>query len=54
MGSPLPLVPPWYHAGAPLLVIIKLKKVKFQHVPFTYIHPTNTQTDTQMHKHVYQ
>ena len=31
-----------------LLVIIKLKKLKIPHVPFTNIQSTDTQTDTQM------
>ena len=28
----------------------KIKKVKIPYIPFTFIHPTDTQTDTQTHQ----
>ena len=54
MGSSLPLQ---YTLSIVLTLPInvsinKIKKVKIPYVPFTFIHATDTQTDTQMHQHV--
>ena len=47
MGGPLPPVTPSIMLILPLMLeTIKLKKVKILYVPFTFIHPTDTQTDT--------
>ena len=53
MGSlTIPLIPTWYCIGSILFVLVKFKKVKIPYVPFTYIHPTDTHTDTWIHQQV--
>ena len=46
MGSHLPPSTPLVSCWYPPVIISKnkIKKVKIPHVPFTYIHPTHTQT----------
>ena len=56
MGSPsTPQYIPSIVQTSPIMISSnKIKKVKIPYVPFTSIHLTDTQTDTQIHQHVQQ
>ena len=52
MGGPYPLASPWYHAGAPLLVLIRIKYKKFtnRYVSIhSYLSHKHTNRHTTMH-----